>query len=91
MHLNRAAHTSNGRPPSIPCPHCRGTGLVELTGVYADTLLLLRAQSGEVNGADLARLAGVKGEAMANRLVRLERLGLAVGRRYGRERLWKAM
>jgi Mn-dependent DtxR family transcriptional regulator len=78
---------------TVHCPHCKGTGKVPLTGVYADTLILLAdiGKRGEqLNGAQLAKLMGVKGEAMCNRLVRLEELGLATSKRYGRQRLWAA-
>jgi hypothetical protein len=75
--------------PSVTCLCCRGTGRVPLTGVYADTLDLLR-RSGEVCGAALARAAGCKPSAMNNRLAALERPGLAVSRRYGRLRLFRA-
>lgn len=71
-----------------PCTRCRGTGQIEVTGEYADTLRLLKRQRKEINGADLARLAGIKGPAMNNRLVALEKLGLAFGRWSGQERLW---
>ena len=73
-----------------PCPHCSGTGKVELTGVYADTLRLLEMQSLEVTGAALARAAKCKATAMNNRLAALERMGLAASRRYGRKRLYMA-
>jgi biotin operon repressor len=78
------------RPVMVACPCCGGEGRVELTGTYRETLALLKRQRAEVNGAALARLAGCQETAMNNRLVRLERLGLAVGRRHGRERLWRA-
>lgn len=77
-------------PDRVPCGHCRGCGTVEVTGVYADTLALLRKQQDEVSGAELARVAGCKATAMCNRLARLERMGLATSRKYGRERLFKA-
>jgi hypothetical protein len=52
---------------TVHCPHCKGTGKVPLTGVYADTLILLAdiGKRGEqLNGAQLAKLMGVKGEAI---------------------------
>lgn len=73
----------------VRCPHCRGAGEVELTGVYAETLALLRRHGKEASGAALARLDGCKATAMNNRLAALERLGLASSRRYGRERLFR--
>jgi len=75
---------------SVSCWHCRGSGRVELTGVYADTLALLRRQREPLNGAALARLAGCSNEAMCNRLRAIERHGLAKSRRHGREAIWTA-
>lgn len=74
----------------VPCPWCRGTGKFAVTGVYADTLALLRKQSCEVTGAVLAYAAGCKATTMNNRLSALERHGLATSRRYGVKRLYKA-
>lgn len=74
----------------VQCSCCKGTGKVELTGTYAETYELLRSQAKELNGAALARLAGCKPTAMNNRLTALERMGLASGRWYGRQRFWKA-
>lgn len=74
----------------VACPRCKGTGAVPLSGVYLRTLDLLSRQGRPVNATELARLARVAPEAMANRLVRLEGLGLATGPRNGRERLWSA-
>lgn len=76
---------------TIPCGHCRGTGRIELTGIYAETLALLKKQRKPLNGAALAKLAGCKATAMNNRLVALEKHGLAEGILYGRERLWRAI
>lgn len=73
------------------CPWCKGKGVVAMTGVYAETLKLLKRQRKEINGADLSRIAGVKGPAMNNRLARLGELGYATSRRNGREVLWKAV
>lgn len=73
------------------CGHCGGTGRVELSVVYSDTLALLRQQKAELNGRQLADLAGCKNEAMCNRLKALEVHGLASSRRYGRELLWKGV
>lgn len=74
----------------VPCPRCCGKGTVELNDVLTRTLALLRRQKAEINGAALARLDGCGPNAMDNRLVDLERAGLASGRRNGRERLWRA-
>ena len=76
------------KPVKVQCTHCGGSGLVELTGVYAETLALL-ARHSDRNGAELARLAGCQETAMNNRLVALQRMGLAYGRKYGRSRLWR--
>jgi len=77
-------------PPAYhPCPTCRGTGRIELTGVYAETLAMLRQCGEEITGAALARQAGCKATAMNNRLARLEAFGLAVSRWYGRKKLYR--
>ena len=75
----------------VLCRRCAGEGRIPLTGVYADTLSLLRKQKKELSGAALARLVSINGTAMNNRLTWLERHGLAVGRWNGHERLWKEM
>jgi len=77
------------RKINVSCPHCSGKGDVELTGVYADTIALLRRQKKEVTGAELAAVVQCKATAMNNRLATLERFGLAVSRRYGRKRLYR--
>lgn len=74
---------------NVCCPHCKGTGRREVTGIYAKTLELLRRQGGERTGADLARLDGCKAPAMNNRLAGLERYGLVTSRRFGRLRLYR--
>jgi hypothetical protein len=71
----------------VQCTHCGGTGTVELTGVYAETLRLLIANPGR-NGAELARIAACNATAMNNRLAALERKGVASGTRYGRQIVW---
>ena len=71
----------------VVCGHCYGTGSVELTGVYAETLGLLIRHPG-LNGAALAAKAGCKATAMNNRLTALERHGVATGKRHGREIFW---
>jgi len=74
----------------IPCSHCDGEGFIELTGVHADTLTLLRNQPESLNGVELAKLANCNPTAMNNRLAYLESHGLAERKRYGRESTWKA-
>jgi hypothetical protein len=71
----------------VVCTHCGGTGSVELSGVYADTLALVIRKPG-LNGSALAKIARCKATAMNNRLKALERLGVATGKRYGREITW---
>jgi predicted transcriptional regulator len=76
---------------TVPCGCCRGTGQIPLGDVYRETIELLRRQSQPVNGAELARQAGCKNEAMCNRLIVLEKYGMATSRRDGRERIWTAL
>lgn len=71
----------------VICTHCRGSGSIELTGVYAETLDLV-VRNPNFNGAELAASAGCKTTAMNNRLVALERMGLICGKRFGRMRIW---
>lgn len=80
---------SKPKPIHRTCSHCGGKGVVEFTGVFADTLVLLR-QAGPTTAADLAPVAGCKATAMSNRLAALEKLGLATSRRYGVKRLYQA-
>jgi hypothetical protein len=73
------------------CQTCGGTGRVEVTGVYAKTLAVLRGLHAPISGAALSRLmAGVSPEATCNRLAALRRHGLAECRQNGREKLWTA-
>jgi hypothetical protein len=72
----------------VVCGHCEGTGSVELSGVYAETLGILIGHP-DLNGAALAELAHCKPTAMNNRLKALERHGVAIGKRFGREIIWK--
>ncbi len=74
----------------VKCPCCQGTGRVELTGVYAETLDMLRT-TGEAHAARLAHAAGCRATAMNQRLAALERLGAAASRRFGRLRLFRAV
>lgn len=78
------------KPETVPCGCCGGTGRVMLTGVYADTLALLRKQRQPLNGKQLSELDGCSNEAMCNRLRAIERYGLARSVRHGRERRWTA-
>ncbi len=72
----------------VVCTRCCGTGSIELTGVYAETLALVIRHPG-LNGAALAKKAGCQATAMNNRLKALERLGVAVGKKFGRQIIWK--
>ncbi len=74
----------------IPCSHCKGKGRIQLTGVHADTLKLLRKQSKALNGVELAKIARCQPTAMNNRLAWLESQGLAKRTRYGRDSFWRA-
>lgn len=74
----------------ITCGLCGGKGRIELTGEYHETLCMLRREREEITGAALGRKAGIAPTAMCNRLVALEKHGLAVGRWFGRKRLWRA-
>ena len=76
------------KPVLIDCHCCRGSGKRELTGIYLETLIALRAEKEEINAAELGRKLGVSNEAMANRLVWMEEHGLATRRWNGRECLW---
>lgn len=75
----------------VRCSRCMGDGEEILTGKRLSTLMLLRKQKGEVNGAALAKLAKIETTNMNNRLAWLESVGLAEGRKNGSERLWKAV
>lgn len=74
----------------IPCSRCNGDGYTEVTGAYAETLSLLRGLPAALNGAELAKLAGINPTAMNNRLVWLESNHFAERKRNGKESLWKA-
>lgn len=88
--MARVAHKIGDREDVIPCSHCAGEGEITLTGIYADTLAMLRLQEEEVTAVQLAALDGRNPTAMNNRLTALEGFGFATSRRYGRSRLYKA-
>lgn len=75
----------------VKCSKCGGSGKTKLTGKTAFILAALTKCKEEVNGADLAKMVGVRSTAANNRLVSLERLGLAKRRWSGRECLWRAV
>ena len=70
----------------IKCWACQGRGRVELTGVYADTLRILRASRSAVVANRDADRFGCLPTALNNRLSWLEEHGLAQSVRHGRER-----
>ena len=74
---------------SVLCPRCGGSGRIEMSSPYAEALVILRAQVTELNGADLARLAGCNATAMCQRLHYLRQQGLAAMRTDGRQNLWR--
>lgn len=73
----------------VTCPCCCGAGVVELTGVFADTLAFVRGLARETTGAELGRLLGIERTAANNRLAALEKKGLLASRRHGRRRLYR--
>lgn len=70
----------------IACPYCESKGEIELTGVYAETLRLLRQRRSPVVANRDADLFECKPTALNNRLAWLESHGLARSERHGRER-----
>jgi len=70
----------------IKCCYCDGKGETELTGVYAETLRVLREQHTFVVANRDAHLFGCKPTALNNRLAWLEKHGLARSERHRRER-----
>ncbi len=78
------------KPVYVKCYCCDGSGQLELTGKYAETLEML-LKYGEIHGALLAGMDGCKATAMNNRLAGLERIGLVTSRRHGRNRLYQAV
>ena len=78
----------------VPCPFCNGKGHTILTGVYAETLTLLRKLTSEkesfIVANQHAEQFGCNPTALNNRLKRLEELGFAKSERYGRQRRYAA-
>ena len=70
----------------IDCPYCNGEGYTEVTGVYAETLRILRRRRGPVVANRDAKLFGCKPTALNNRLAWLESKGLARSERHGSAR-----
>lgn len=72
------------------CSCCNGTGKLELTGVYAETLQIMRAN---FNSRDAFAVANRDAHlfqcgptALNNRLNRLEEMGFVDSERYGNQR-----
>ena len=77
----------------VKCGYCDGNGDVLLTGVYADTLQVLRRMTrrhGYVVSNRDSTAFKCKPTALNNRLVVLEQYGLATSERYGRQRRFRA-
>ena len=78
----------------VVCTHCCGTGRVDLTGVYLETLTvvvrLCSTKCGFVVANRDAHLFGCKPTALNNRLEWLERHGLVSSTKYGRQRRFVA-
>jgi hypothetical protein len=75
------------------CNHCKGTGTVEVTGVYLETLHGLRRLTkahGYTTAAKSAEWFGCSATALNNRLSWLERHGFASSTKFGRERRYSA-
>jgi len=75
------------------CEHCRGTGEVKISRVYAETYNRLKWLSRDsrycVANRDCA-MFGCKGPALSMRLDRLQEMGLATSVVEGRERRYRA-
>jgi len=73
---------------SVECSACKGTGRVILSGVYADTLRVLRKRSKQGKHVVANRDASLfccRGTTLSNRLAWLESHGFAQSKRHGRE------
>jgi len=70
----------------VPCSYCDGYGVIELTGVYAETLRILRRFKRPVVAGSDAESFGCKPTALNNRLAWLESKGLARSAREGKKR-----
>lgn len=75
----------------IKCGHCGGTGKRKLTGIHAETLVLLKKQKLPITGVAMSRIAGCTNEAMCNRLIYLQELGFAKSERFGVSLLWRVV
>lgn len=77
----------------IPCSCCKGSGRIPLTGIYADTLKIIRRRwvAGYyiVARRDADNWFQCNPTALSNRLKWLERNGLLVSETYGREKRYR--
>lgn len=78
---------------TVKCGTCSGKGRVRISGVYAQTLRILRRQTSKGKAVVANRdilLFGCQGTALSNRLAWLEQHGFARSKRHGRERQYRA-
>lgn len=78
----------------VKCKQCNGKGHVPLTGVYLETLLLLLTRTAKGLPTVANQQAdewGCKATALNQRLIALEKHGLARSERYGRQRRFWAV
>jgi hypothetical protein len=77
-------------PPTICCSACSGTGRVQVTGVYLETLHQLRHRCADGGYVIAHRDAGnyfdCAATALNNRLAWLEKHGFARSEKYGKQR-----
>lgn len=82
------------RMATVTCSHCKGKGVIPVTGVYKETLRGLRRLCEQSGGYCVANIHaawfGCKGTALSNRLAWLEAHGLARSVKYGRQRRYVA-
>ncbi len=79
-----------GKPIMLTCHHCKGKGMVELSGVYAETLRgvrrLCHQEVASVVANQWYKWFGCKPSALSNRLKKLEEHGFLRSEFFGRER-----
>ena len=78
---------------TVCCSHCQGTGRTKLTGVYAETLKVIRRLKktiGYVVANQHADLFGCNPTALSNRLAYLHRHGLIDCEIFGRQRRYRS-
>ena len=81
---------TNKPPTTCPCPYCNGTGRAVLTPAQEATLRVVAESPEPPNTSEVARAMGVDVNAARDRLFSLQRAGLVVGTRRGREVVWSA-